>query len=48
MFAAKCGSCGRRVLLGPSSILGIENKPGCIQVEFRCICDAVGTWLTGR
>lgn len=48
MFSAHCPTCDRSVLLTPGDILGYSNATERIEVTYRCLCDAVNTWITGK
>ena len=48
MFAARCGTCGRRVLLSVSEISSMRNVGGAMEVGFTCQCGADGVWQATR
>ena len=47
MFTHHCTACGRRELIFPSQVVGLENTDQGIVVRFACWCDAEQTLLTG-
>lgn len=48
MFKAHCPVHGSDVLLGPRSILGLDNTDSGIVVRWRCHCGHRGAFRTGR
>lgn len=48
MFDIFCTACERRQLVFPDQVLGIGNDADGIHMVFRCRCESVGVWHTGR
>ena len=47
MFDVTCPVIGQRVLIWPSSLIGIHNSDGVIDVAFTCACGAQAVVRTG-